>query len=162
MNDTLRYIEARLAYDCGSPTAEWEVVEELFRQFPAERESVTRWLFEQHNGYIDTRTRSGLEFIERNPSEGWSILEQLVSSGDPDDRDTALAVLETLGNDDAARLALPLLGDEWTYIKLEAATFVRRFYLAEATKCLKDLLLNKSPSVREEARKLLAEMEKDR
>lgn len=162
MNNTLRYVESELTYDRGSPAAEWEVVVQLLSQFSAERESIIRWLFEEYNGYIDTRSRAGLELVECNPTKGWDILKLLISSVDPDDRDTALGVLELLDNDNAAQMALPLLNDEWTYIRLEAAIFVRRFYPENAARCLEDLLQQEMPSVKEEARKLLAEMGKNR
>lgn len=158
MNDTLRYIETRLAYDRGSPSAEWEVVEELLFQFPMEREAIMQWLFEHYRGYVDTRTRAGLEFIKCQPTDGWRTLEHLISSKDSDDRDTALAVLETQNHENAAHMALPLLDDEWPYIELEAAAFIGKFYPNEAYQCLTRLLRHQSVSVREKAQGLLAAM----
>ncbi len=156
MNNTLEQVEARLAYDSGSPITDWEIVEELFTEFPLDREMIARWLFEQHNGYVDTRTRAGLEFMRSYPDEGWRILERLLVSTDPDDRDTALAVLEALDSNEAACLALALLDDEFPYIALEAAAFVQRFQPAATADGLTRLLKSESSSVREQARKLLA------
>ncbi len=160
MSDIVLHVQERLVYDRGSPEAEWEVVEELLSQFPVERNLIIRWLLEKHNGYIDTRSRAGLEFIRHDPTTGWRILSILVSSANPDDRDTGLAVLESLDNSGAAEMALPLLNDEWPYIRLEAAKFLYQFYPSEAVRCLEYLVQEGTPSVREEARKLLAEMEK--
>lgn len=159
MSDTLRYIERMLAYDRGSPTAEWKAVEELLQQFPTEREAISRWLFEKFNGYIDTRSRAGLEFVECNPVEGWSILEHLISSTDPDDHDTALSVLELIDNSCAAQMTLPLLKDKWEYIRLEAAVLLRAFYPGETAECLRNLVQHPLPSVSQEATRLLREIE---
>jgi HEAT repeat protein len=84
----------------------------------------------------------------------------LVSSPNPDDRDTALAIIEVLGDDDAVRMAV-LLDDKWTYIRLEAATVLRRFYPNEVARCLRHLLQEEAKSVRETASKLLVEMGED-
>lgn len=159
MNDPLRNVEAKLAYDRGSPRAEWTAVEELLVQFPMEREAITQWLFEHHRGYVDTRVRAGLELMKHQPTDGWRILEHLISSKDPDDRDTALAVLEIQDHKDAARMAFPLLDDEWPYIKLEAAAFIGRFFPHEAHECLTRLLYHESVSVRERAQSLLTATE---
>lgn len=161
MSDILRDIKANFVYDRGSPTAEWEVVEGLLSSFATEREAITRWLFEEYNGYVDTRTRAGLEFIDHSSTEGRSILKRLVSSPNPDDRDTALAIIEVLGDDDAVRMAVPLLEDKWTYIRLDAATVLRRFYPDEVARCLRHLLQEEAESVRDTASKLLVEMGKD-
>lgn len=161
MSDILRDIETTLAYDRGSPAAEWEVVEGLLSSFATQREAITRWLFEKYNGYVDTRTRAGLEFIDHSPTEGRSILKRLVSSPNPDDRDTALAVIEVLGDDDVVRMAVPLLDDKWIYIRLEAATVLRRFYPNEVARCLRRLLQEEAESVRETALKLLVDMGED-
>ncbi len=161
MRDILLQVQDRLVYDRGSPAAEWEVVEELLSQFPTERNLILRWLLEEHNGYIDTRARAGLEFIRHDPATGWRILSRLISSGDPDDRDTGLAVLELLDNSDAVGIALPLLNDEWPYIRLEAAKFLHPFYPSEVARCLESLVQKGTPSITKEARKLLTEMGKD-
>ncbi len=124
-------MQTELAYDRGSPNAEWAAVAEILRRFPDQREAMMLWLFEHSVGYVDTRARAGVEFLEINPAGGWSALERLVSSQDPDDLDTALEVLEILNTEEAARWALPLLDDAWPYIAQAAAAFVGRFYPPE-------------------------------
>ena len=52
---------------------------------------ILKWLFNDYEnkvGYVWIRVHAGLEFLKREPLQGWSQIEKLVRSNDPDDRDT--------------------------------------------------------------------------
>ncbi len=92
MDDELRHIITQLQVDPGTPQAEWEILREAIRHTPSASEAILKWAFADHKGYVESRAHAGLEFFQVNPKEGWSILEWLATSNDPDDRETALSV----------------------------------------------------------------------
>lgn len=155
MSVNLKDIEAQLQRDWGSPEAEWDVINTLLKQSESEADTILRWVFAQYKGYTDTRARAGFQFLQNNPTEGQHILEHLVSSSDPDDRDTALAVLVALHDINAARLAKSLLHDPTPYLQLDAAEFLWEFFPTEVNACLEKLIEHEVSWVSNAARELL-------
>ena len=79
------------------PGNESDIVDELLENPPDKVDVTLEWIFSAHKGYVEPRARAGQRFLERNPEQGWFILEQLMRSSDPDDRDVAVTVLERAG-----------------------------------------------------------------
>ena len=144
-----------LHLDPGSPEAEWEIVNTLLPPMQGEAVSALEWVFFQHQGYIDTRARAGLKLLEQSSERSWSILEQLVVSDKPDDRDTPLAVLSTLRSERAIGLAACLLDDPYPYVRLEAAEFLGPYLPDKVKSVLLDLLEHQEDWVQQKATSLL-------
>lgn len=153
-NFTEELIE-QLRLDPGSPEAEWKLVEHLLPPSPSEANAILEYIFTQHQGYVDTRIRAGLRVLQHSPEKGWSILEQLVVSGDPDDRETALSVVSTLQDPYAIELATCLLDDPLPYLRLNAAEFLIPFVPDMVKPAVSGLLENQEEWVRQRARRLL-------
>lgn len=98
-----------------------------------------QWVFEYHTGYTDVRAWAGLAFAKRYPEAGHVILEKLIGRDNPDNRDTALAVLVQLQNPARYELAKPLLQDSWPYLRLEAVDMLKEIYPAETRQALQEL-----------------------
>lgn len=145
----------------GHPREESQMLDSLIEKAGVQTHDLLKWVFAEHKGYVETRARAGLDILKANPTEGWLILEHLVSSDDPDDRDTALMVLEKSGDPHAAELARPLLEDSYPYLQLDAASFLRETFRAETITMLRKLLKHEKEWVRDAARKLLVEMNED-
>ncbi len=161
MSNSLKNIESQLQHDLGSPEAEWDVINTLLKQSESEADTILKWVFEQYKGYTDTRARAGFQFLKNNPAEGQRIIERLVSSSDPDDRDTALAVLVALNDINAAQMAKPLLSDPNPYLQLDAAELLWNLFPSEVRACLEKLIEHKVSWVSSAARELLLKMKKD-
>ncbi len=160
MSASLKDIEEQLQRDRGSPEAEWDVINTLLKQSESEADTILKWVFAQYKGYTETRARAGFQFLQNNPAEGWHILERLVSSSDPDDRDTALAVLAALHDINAAQLAKPLLNDPTPYLQLDAAEFLWEFFPSEVNACLEKLIEHEVSWVSCAARELLPKLKR--
>ncbi len=83
------------------------------------------------------------------------MVEELVKSEDPDDRDTALTLLTQNPTTYSYQLARPLLSDPWPYLRLEAVEFLKRVYPLEARQGLLELVHHNEEWVRKAARKAL-------
>ncbi len=145
----------QLQLDPGSPEAEWSLVEQLLSQSPSEASAILEYIFAQHQGYVDTRTRAGLRVLQHSPEIGWSILDQLVVSGDPDDRETALSVVSTLQDPHAIELAICLLDDPYPHLRLDAAEFLIPYVPDIVKTGVSGLLDNQEEWVRQRAGRLL-------
>lgn len=157
-NDVLASLQASLEADPGDGESEWEMIREALEKEPEKSSRILEWVFREHHGYIQTRSAAGLYYYRQHPSSAWSILEQLVSSRDPDDRDTALTVLASIGSDKGYQLVYPLLRDPYPYIQLEAARFLAAAYPDEVRTTLAQLSNHREGWVREEAIKLTIAM----
>lgn len=155
MSNSLEEIVEILRLDPGSPEAEWQIVNTLLPPMQSEAVSVLEWVFFQHHGYIDTRARAGLKLLEQSSERGWSILEQLVVSDNPDDRDTALVVLSTLRSERAIELAACLLDDFYPYVRLEAAEFLGPYLPDKVKSVLLDLQGYQEDWIQQKATNLL-------
>ena len=99
-----------------------------------------------------------MELSKESPLQGWDILENLLKSDDPDDRDTALVIFQEINDPRAYSLVKPLLYDQYPYLRYEACEFLEDVYPDEVVTALKDMLHNPDERVRLTAEKMLAKM----
>jgi hypothetical protein len=90
--------------------------------------------------------------------QGWFILETLINSRNPDDRDTGLTVLGRSGNADKYYLAKPILNDPYPYLQFDAVELLQKIYPEEVKSILWSLATHETVWVRENAQKLLLQM----
>ena len=158
MNNELSQVMQQLQVDPGTPQAEWTILREAIRHTPGASDAILKWVFADHKGYVESRAQAGLEYFQVNPREGWSILERLVNSNEPDDRETALAVAIGLDLERSTQLVKHLLHDAYPYLQLEAAKYLAVAFPVEVRACLYKLLVDQPRWVGEAAKKLLLEM----
>lgn len=151
----------RTAPDTPKPGDEWDIVEELLSTEPNGFDAILEWIFAHHKGYIGPRARAGLKYLERNPIQGLTVVEHLVGSNDPDDRDTAITVLEQYGVSATFYLVKPLLKDVYTYLQFEAIELLKDVYPDEVKITLQELANHKTARVREAAQKLMLKTDKN-
>jgi len=143
----------------GLPGNEWDVVNDLLAHPPDDLDAILKWIFTEHVGYVEPRARAGLRFVERNPTEGLVVIEQLISSSNSDDRDTAIAILERYGQSSVFHLARPLLQDPYPYLRFDAVELLRDIYPEEVKATLREMAEYKAENwVRELAQNKLREM----
>jgi hypothetical protein len=138
-----------------APDAQWRSIEAFLASAPQSRTEILRWLFSHHKGYVDVRVRAGAELLTSHPHETWRLVEELVKSDDPDDRDTALTMLAQNPATSSYELARPLLSDPWPYLRLEAVDYLKRVYPLEARQALRDFEHHHEEWVRNAVRKAL-------
>lgn len=155
MSDYIETLKAQLEPDRGSPDAEWQVITMLLQQHESESDNLLRWVFVDSKAYTETRARAGVVYLQDKPAEGPSILERLVASDDPNDRDTALEVLAAWGDAEWAHLAISLLADPYPYLQLDAAEFLWKRHPEQAKACLCKLTEHEASWVRKAAQELL-------
>ncbi len=159
MNNHLEEAKQLLKQEPRLDEDQWQVLEKLLMRAGDQTDSILRWVFADHTGYTEVRVRAGLEFFKRNPAEGWSILEYLVTSDDADNRDTALGVLVASEDPRAPQLARSLLTDPWPYLQFDAANFLEKIYRADVVAALQALLKSSEEEwIRDEAQKRLIRM----
>lgn len=157
-NETHPY-QLRITPDYGRIEIEWAAVLKVLEQSPTQAAALFEWAFAKYKeGYTDTRVQAGRQVLKDNPQRGWLILEQLIVSDNPDDRDTALTLLAESGDPRAYPLVKPLLQDPWPYLQLDAAGFLKDIYSDEVVIALQNLLDHGSVWVGEAAQLLLQEM----
>ena len=122
------------------------------------RQELLRWELEEGKRFVDPRKQAGLTLFRENPSQVWSILEKLVASSDPDDRDTACETLQEINEPRAYPLVKPLLHDQYPYLQLEACDFLKNIYPDEVTRTLTELLQNPNESIQIAAKELLSKL----
>jgi len=147
--------------DNGLPDNELAIVEELLENPFDEVDIILEWIFAEHKGYVEPRVQAGLKFLENNPARGWLILEMLISSSNPDHRDTALTVLGRVGDVNKYYLAKPLLKDPYPYLQFGAMELLLESYSEEVRSVLQELAHHNEGWVREHSRKLLLKMGED-
>jgi hypothetical protein len=128
------------APDLGVPGNESDIVDELLISPPDKVDPILEWIFSAHKGYVEPRAQAGQRFLERNPKQGWLILERLMRSSDPDDRDVAITVLERAGDKNKFYLAKPLLEDPYPYLQFEGVELLANTFPAEVKAVLQSLL----------------------
>ncbi len=159
MNNFLEEAKQLLKQEPRLDEDQWQMLNKLLMGAGDQTDSVLRWVFADHAGYTEVRVRAGLEFFRRNPAEGWSILEYLVTSDDADNRDTALGVLVASEDPRAPQLARSLLTDPWPYLQFDAADFLEKIYRVDVIATLQVLLKsNEDEWIRDEAQKRLIRM----
>lgn len=160
MNKILEELKQELqaTADYGLWEREWAIVEKALERTPSFTNQILEWVFAELNGYVDTRVRAGRELCKFNRQRVWSVLELLIKSGDPDDRDTALTLLTELGSEYAYQLAKPILKDRYPYLQFDAVEFLKDKYPSEAIEMLQELAQHENPKTREIAVKYLHSM----
>ena len=152
----------RNAPDDGLAENELAIVDELLANLPDELDTILEWILTEHKGYVEPRARAGKCFLERNPARGWLVLECLLSSMDPDDRDTAIEVLGRTGDRTKYHLARPLLRDPYRYLQYEAIELLMKEYPEEVRPVLQQLARQATTErEKEDARELLLAMEEE-
>lgn len=128
---------------------------------PNQQLETTKWILEEYAGYTDVRVWAGLEYIKREKPKGLAILERLIRSHNPDDRDTALSILSSLQDPEIYKLAKPLMMDTWPYIRINAVDLLRNIYPLEAIAALKTIERHQESWVRKAVRDRLNSMSVD-
>lgn len=155
MSNVIEQFRDRTSSDLGSAEQEWEVLLDLLKKTEKDREEVLLWVFTSYKGYNRTRFWAGQEIVNNNITEGWVILEELVASADPDDRDVALMILKTLNDDRVPLIVKSLLFDTWPYLRFDAAEYLKDIYPAEVKSTLELLLSHSEKWVRDSAQTIL-------
>jgi HEAT repeat protein len=137
------------------PADQWQTIESLLAPDHSARRNILGWLLTNHEGYVEVRVRAGTELLTENPKEAWRIIEDLVKSDDPDDRDTALTLLSQNPSQAGYELARPLLKDPWPYLRLEAVEYLKHVYANEVRQVLSELEQHSEEWVRKAARSSL-------
>ncbi len=137
--------------DYGLAENEWAAVLKLLQSAPEEKEIVLRWILAEYAGFVETRANAGRELLRINQQLAWRTLESLTLSRDPDDRDTALALLGQSGHPKANELLKPLLEDDYPYIQLDAIDQLQETYPAEARAALLKLAHHDIQAIKEAA-----------
>lgn len=98
---------------------------------------------------------AGAELLKTNQHLAWNILESMIISSDPDDRDTALELLIQSNHPRSHELAKPLLEDQYPYLQFDAADFLQSVYPCEVRSMLKTLMGHDTVWVRQAAQERL-------
>jgi hypothetical protein len=161
MNNFLEKAQIELSRRFYHAGEEQDVLEELLKTSGNNRLALLKWEMKDHvRGFVDARKQAGLEFVKLSSKEGWEILEQLISSDNPDDRDTAGSIFEGLNDSRSYPLMKPLLDDKYPSLQLDACDFLKDEYPKEVKETLNKLLLDEREPVREAAKKRLQELNK--
>lgn len=142
----------------GVPGNAADMVAELIANPSDKVDAILEWIFSEHKGYVEPRAKAGLRFLERNSEQGWLILEQLMQSSDPDDRDVAITVLERAGDQNNFYLAKPILEDPYPYLQFDAIDLLTNHFPSKVRSVLQSLLAHEQAWVRENAQKRLSKM----
>jgi hypothetical protein len=128
----------------------------LLEDMSEHQTDLLRWEFVEHQiGFVDPRKQAGLIYYSQYPDETWSILEKLIKSKNPDDRDTACEVLMEIGGERANQLIKPLLNDPYPYLQFEACDYLKDIFLTDVVATLQQLLINENDRVRKQAQNKL-------
>jgi hypothetical protein len=132
--------------------------ERLLKQSGPNRAGFVRWVLEAYKGFIDTRKQAGIYYLHENRDEALLILEKLIHSDDPDDRDTANELLQELNEPFSYELIRILLKDLYPYLQFDACEFLKEKYPEEVRETLKELLNNNDEQVRRTAENQLKQL----
>lgn len=137
--------------------AELVVLEYLLSESGEHRMELLKWVMKDKKiGFIEPRKIAGLEFVKEDPIQGWKILEELILSNNPDDRDTAFEILEELNNPRSFELIKNLLIDEYPSLQFEACDYLSEAYPQEVIMTLEMLSKHSNKTVSEAAVKRLS------
>lgn len=136
--------------DAGTGSSNWKEVESLALIHPLERAAIMRWVFQHYPGMYDPRNRAGEELRRTDEMEFWSLWQALFLSGQSNDRDYALEVLDNLMNEqyyNGSQLVIILqfarqllLKDPQLFIRIKAAYCLRDIYTEEVRQVLQQIL----------------------
>jgi hypothetical protein len=149
----------KTAPDEQYPGNEWDIVYQILDTHPEEFDEILKWIFTKHQGYVHPRVLAGNTYVSRNPHQGFNLIEQLIKSLDPDDRDTGVSVLEETGNIEKYILAKPLLDDKYPYLQFDGIRLLKSIIPKEVKVTLQRLLKHDQEWVIEKAQTELSEMD---
>lgn len=159
MDALLRELQTILHRDAGLAATEWQRIEPILRQAKTQQVDLLRWIFVQSHAYTETRARAGILLIAAAPHVGWTLLRQLLSSPNPDDRAAAITVLEHVDDPHKRELLKPLLDDPWPYIQFEAVDMLLDSHPTEVRAVLEQLMQHKEAWVRTASTERLRRLE---
>jgi hypothetical protein len=161
MENFLEIAKQQLSQRFVDAGPESDVLESLLEVSGDYRMELLKWVMKDKKiAFVAPRKRAGLEFVKNAPDEGWKILEELIFSSDPDDRDTAFEILEELNDPRSPKLIKLLLNDEYPSIQFEACDYLSDIFPKDVKRTLKELLKHQYSFVREAAEKRLKVMDK--
>ena len=158
MEDLIERVRKNLEPDLGSAEQEWELLTDLLKGTTTYRYDIFKWVFIEHQGYTRTRAWAGREVFQANAEEGWKAISHLLSSKDPDDRETALMTIKTFNDPRVPLIIKPLLYDPWPYIQFAAAEILKDIYPEEVKSVMQALQTHEEQWVRDSAEAMLKDM----
>ncbi len=161
MEDIIARIQEETKKDLGSAEQEWQVIIRLLPEDNKQRTGILAWIFAYHQGYVRTRVWAGQELMSVDSDSGWKIANQLISNPDPDDRDTAFMLFQSMDDPRIPSLVKPLLIDSWVYLQLDAAEFLKAAYPEEVKATLHALMEKDDQRIVAAARAILDSMKQE-
>ena len=134
-----------------TPQSEWKTLQSFLSRSDVVRYNILVWAFMKLPGYVNNRAWAGLEIYSINKQHCMELVGLLVSSEDPDDRDTALTVVRNINDVNYFDIVKPLLYDSVPYIQLDAVELLKDVFQEEAHNALAKLLQHDELWVRESA-----------
>ena len=154
-------VKQKLSQRFVNDIAEQDMLDSLLEKSGIQRMELLKWVMKDKKvGFVAARRQAGLEFVKNSPDEGWEILELLIQSENPDDRETACEILEELNDPRSPNLVKNLLNDEYPSLQFDACDFLSEIFPQEVKESLQRLTCHKSNIVREAAEKRLNQMVK--
>jgi len=152
-------VKQKLSQRFVNDIAEQDMLDSLLEKSGIQRMELLKWVMKDKKvGFVAARRRAGLEFVKNSPDEGWEILELLIQSENPDDRETACEILEELNDPRSPNLVKNLLNDEYPSLQFDACDFLSEIFPQEVKVTLQRLTSHKSNIVRAAAEKRLNQM----
>ncbi|PKO11976.1 MAG: hypothetical protein CVU39_26650 [Chloroflexi bacterium HGW-Chloroflexi-10] len=160
MKTFMEMAKQRLSQRYVNDIAEQDTLEALLEMSGGQRMELLKWVMkDKKNGFLAPRKQAGLEFVKNAPDEGWGILEQLIRSDNPDDRETACEILEEFRDPKSYQLIKMLLDDEYPSLQFDACDFLSDIFSQDVIRTLTGLTQHENKIVREAAEKRLELME---
>jgi HEAT repeat protein len=161
MENFMETVKQKFNQSFANDIAEQDMLESLLAMSGEYRMELLKWVMKDKKfGFVAARRQAGLEFVMNEPDEGWKILEQLILSQDPDDRDTAFEILVELNDPRSPNLVKNLLNDEYPYLQFEACDFLLNIFPKDVRITLQKLTSHKNVIVREAAEKILYKLDR--
>jgi len=156
--DSFTYILKLLDRDTPNMEQQWNEVKFALGESEPKKNEILQWIFCEYKGFTYYRSRAGVHYVSTYPDKGWAILEELINSEDPDDRDTAISVISEISDSRGDSLALKLLVDDYPYLQFAAVEVLMKTHRNEVLNVLNKLTTHKEQWVREKAYELLLEI----
>jgi len=154
-NDVEAILKNIERFDWGIAETEWLQIQNLIQSNPSEADEILRSVFISFRGFVETRVHSARILLGSNPLFVLETSKKLVSSTNPDNRDSALQILREINSQEAKEIALPLINDVCPNIAFDAIEFLGKDDLLVAKMALDKLTQNSESWVRAKAKSLL-------
>jgi len=160
MEDFMEMAKKKLSQQYINDIAEQDAFNSLLEMSCEQRMELLKWVMKDiKGGFVALRKQAGLEFIKNFPDEGWRILENLIRSDDPDDRETACEILEELQDPRSYHLIRELLDDKYPSLQFDACDFLLDTFPQDVKNTLTRLAKHENKIVREAAEERLELMD---